>query len=295
MAPVRLSAPRAGRLCSFHGTAGSRPRSRLQRKYRGLIVFLAALGAGLGCAGSPPPRPVDPAETYARVTGAGDHDPAPAGAWLARGRIQWEVEGYRGRGRLRFLSSGGRVRVDLQPAGAFGLGPGNATLWADSTGMVWHEGGEGGPDSADATESRLFTPILGETATARELDLLVFGLGRLSKRWPGSPSEAAVEGDETRFTMPLADGIVEQIWIQGEPPVLVRLEQRDPAGNLRLRATFDRYQAANGLPVARLLRLEAPRQGDHLRVDWDEVAPADAATLEALERPALGAQSAPAP
>jgi hypothetical protein len=225
---------------------------------------------------------------------ADDHDPTPGGAWLARGRIQWEVEGYRGRGRLRFLSSAGRVRLDLQPAGAFGLGPGNATLWADSTGMVWHEGGEGGPNPT-ATESRLFTPVLGEAATARELDLMVFGLGRLSQRWLGSPSEAAVEGDETRFTMPLPDGIVERIWIRGEPPVLVRLEQHDPAGKLRLRATFDRHQAANGLLVARLLRLEAPRQGDHLRVDWDEVAPADAASLEALDRPALGTQSAPAP
>ncbi len=262
-------------------------------KLRGLIPLLAAVAVGLGCAGSPPPRPVDPAATFAHVVRGDRHDPTREGAWLARGRIQWEVEGYRGRGRLRFLSSAGRVRVDLQPAGAFGLGPGNATLWADSAGMVWREGGA--DPGEDATESRLFTPILGETATARELDLLVFGLGRLPERWPSPPGQATVDGDETRFTAVLADGVVEEVWIQGEPPVLVRLEQRDPEGKLRFRAMFDRHEEANGLRVARVLRLEAPRQGDRLRVDWDEVAPADPGTLEALARPAPGAGSAPVP
>jgi len=248
---------------------------------------------GLGCAGSPPPRPLDPAAAYARVAHAGDPDPAHA--WLARGRIQWEVEGYRGRGRLRFLSSGGRVRVDLQPTGVFGLGPGNATLWADSAGMVWREAGEGGSGAADAAGSRLFTPILGEGATARELDLLVFGLGRLAERWPDPPGKASADGDETRFTALLPEGVSEEAWIEGEPPVLVRLEQRNPAGKLRFRATFDRHEERNGLRMARVLRLEAPRQGDRLRVDWDEVGPADAAALGELDRPASDSGSAPVP
>jgi hypothetical protein len=257
-----------------------------------ILGLVLGLLLGLGCAGSPPPRPVDPAATLARAIEAEEADRGQEAAWLARGRIQWEVEGYRGRGRLRFLSSAGRVRVDLQPSGAFGLGPGSATLWADSADMVWREGGS---EPGDAAESRLFTPILGESATARELDLLVFGLGRLPDRWPNPPREALVDGDEVRLTAVLADGVEEEIWIRGEPPVLVRLEQRDQKGNLRFRATFDRHQAANGLRVARLLRLEAPRQGDRLRVDWDEVAPADAASLEGLTRPEAGGESGPVP
>jgi hypothetical protein len=236
-----------------------------------------------GCA----PRvsvPVDPAAfadlAVAPASARGDS----VRSLLATGKIEAELDGRRGNGRLRVIYlAPHRLRADIELSGVFGLFGARSVLWAGDEGLWWQEGAEPPhPEEADA----LFSPVLGYPAGVRDLEALIFGLPALWRRWPDEP-EVREEDGGYALTARLADGSVETARVEGDPPVLRRLERRDPDGRVRMEARFDRHQMVAGMQVAGRIELKAPRDGNRLRIEWKSLEPGWAGAAAALAWPDL--------
>jgi hypothetical protein len=230
-----------------------------------VLAVTQVLGLTLGCA---PPTPVDPAAfAEVAVAPAGRRLDALAG-WLAAGRVEAELDGRRGMGRLRMLRLGPRrVRADLELSGAFGLLGSRSILWADGARILWQEGAEP-PVRVDADE--LFSPVLGGPAGGSDLELLLFGLPVLWGRWPtGVTVERKGESHTLRAT--LAGGATEEAVVAGDPLVLRRLERRDGTGRVVMVARFDRHRTVGGLEAATRIEVRSPSSGNRLRIDWSRV------------------------
>jgi hypothetical protein len=254
-----LRALGAGRSRRLHGAKGTLPAVG-GRIGAGFVLFLLA-----GCAGELP-RPADPAAATTSILELGAA--LPSAGWTGRGKIDWLIDGRRGHGRVRMLlADSERVRVDIEPRGAFGLGGGRATLWADGTQVLWAEGNEP-PRLVDA--DAIFAPILGGRATGTDLALLLLGLARLGARWPPPPWQVA-PGEEPALVATLAEGAAERAMIAGPPLVLTSLERRDSKGKLQFRARFSDFELTQEAKLARQLDLEAPGQGNKLQVQWEAI------------------------
>lgn len=250
-----------------------------------VLAIAAALHAWIvpGCA----PRvsvPVDPGAFATAAVAPAAARAESLGSWVATGKIEAQLDGRRGRGRLRvvFLAPH-RLRADFEFSGVFGLFGARSVLWAGDEGLWWQEGARPpAPVDADA----LFAPVLGYPAGVRELEFLLFGLPALWKRWPELP-QIREEDDGYALTARLADGSIELAQVAGHPPVLRRLERRDPEGRVTMVARFDRHRVVAGLPVALRIEVRAPRGGNRLRIDWRDFEPEWAGAAAALAWPSL--------
>jgi hypothetical protein len=224
------------------------------------LAALLALGAACG-----PPPPVEPDAFVSTALAPAAARADSLESFLASGRVEAEVGGRRGRGRLRVVAvAPHRLRVDLELSGAFGLFGARAVLWAGPEGMVWQEGNEPPrPVEADA----LFAPVLGRGVGVRDLELILFGLAALRDRWPGAP---AVRRDGRVYALEagLPGGETERAAVGGDPPVLRRLTRRSADGKVVMAARFDRHRGVGGLPVAARIEVRAPVEGNWLRIDW---------------------------
>jgi hypothetical protein len=174
------------------------------------------------------------------------------------------------------LADSERVRVDIEPRGAFGLWGGRATLWADRAQVLWAEGNDP-PRLVDA--DAIFAPILGGRATGNDLALLLLGLARLGARWP-PPPWAVAPGEEPALVASLPDGAAERAMIAGPPLVLTSLERRDSKGKLQFRARFSDFEPSQAAKLARQLDLEAPGQGNKIQVKWEGIERAEVTGAE---------------
>ena len=250
----------AGRQRRPHATQGILPAIRGRIGAEFVLLFLLA-----GCGGGMP-RPTDPAALTPGILELGVA--LPSAGWTGRGKIDWLIDGRRGHGRVRMLlADSERVRVDIEPRGALGLGGGRATLWADRDQVLWAEGNEP-PRLVDA--DAIFAPILGGRATGSDLALLLLGLSRLGARWPPPPWEV-VPGEEPALVATLPEGAAERAMIAGPPLVLTQLERRDSKGKLQFRARFSDFEPAAEAQLAHQLDLEAPGQGNKIQVKWEGI------------------------
>jgi len=236
----------------------------LRCRWSELAIFVLGLAVG-GCGGGLP-RAADPGAATPGIVELGAA--LPSSGWTARGDIDWLVDGRRGHGRVRMLlADSERVRVDIQPRGALGLGGGHAVLWVDREQVLWQEGSEP-PRAVDA--DAIFAPILGGRATGADLQLLLLGVARLPARWPAPPWEVASGGDPGLMAN-LPDGASERATIAGPPLVLTRLERRDRDGEVQFRARFSDFAPVLQVEVARQLDLEAPGQDNKLQIQWQTI------------------------
>jgi hypothetical protein len=171
----------------------------------------------------------------------------------------------------------------MEFSGVFGLFGARSVLWAGEGELVWQEGADPPyPVDADA----LFSPVLGQPAGISELELLLFGLPVLWKRWPAG-AEVRREGEGYRLAAHLADGASEFAWVAGDPPVLRELERRDGEGRVTMEARFDRHKTVQGFCVPGRVRIRAPDRGNRLRIDWERIEPDWPGAPDALVWPQL--------
>jgi hypothetical protein len=93
----------------------------------------------------------------------------------------------------------------------------------------------------------------------------------LGARWPPPPWTVAPESSELNLEAIFPDGSMEEAHVTGDPLVMKRLIRRNPGGKVLFRARFDHFRAVDATPVAGRVDLEAPGEGNTLRVDWDQV------------------------
>ncbi|MGD8394371.1 MAG: hypothetical protein PVF43_02720 [Candidatus Eiseniibacteriota bacterium] len=255
-----------------------------------LVVVLALLAPACGR----PPR-VDPDAFLA------DHLAPQVALWrqlgslTAYGELELETGGRRVAGRVRALAvRPGRLRIDAELPGFFGLLGGTATLWADHQGVRWTTSSE--PELYDATADPVFGELLGVVPTARDLEVLLFGLP--AWWWPAGRFEETSSGEHNpkqewelrghpaagvgRLRWP--SGRYEVGWIGEQPPVLEVLERGD-AGGTRVMVSFDAYRTVDALRLPGRLRVRAPNSGDRLEIRWRRFQADAPGAAERLEWP----------
>ncbi len=233
-----------------------------------LLLLLAALACR-------PPPPVDPVDFQDRVLRPAVGNWRGLESLMAFGEIELEADGKRFAGRLRALYvAPGRIRLDAELPGFFGLLGGTGTLWAGPDGIWWRSGTEAGLHAG--LEDPIFGPMLGRPPTAHDLEVMLFALPAWwppvdeSADDPADPRQVmSLQGDpgagEMRLEWP--DGTSERGQVSGRPPVLRTLTRIDSAGT-QLTLQFDAYQEVAELALPGRLILRSPRTGGHLRLRW---------------------------
>ena len=230
------------------------------------LAALAAAGLLLAARCAAPP-PVDPAAFLSATAAPGEARVDSLRTWLASGRMDADIDGRRGLGRMRLLySRPERVRADIELGGAFGLLGSRAVLWVDEEAAFWQEGA-GEPVRVAADE--VLAPVLGGEVGVRDLEVLLFGLARLRARWPaGTEVEVRGDGNDGVVIAFLPGGQIEEAIVSGDPPALRRLERRDAGGRTILVARFDRLHEVEGVLVPARVELKAPAAGNRLLLEW---------------------------
>lgn len=214
-----------------------------------------------------PPPPVDPSAFFSVVGAPGEARVDSLRTWLASGRLDADIDGRRGLGRMRLLyARPERVRADIELGGAFGLLGSRAILWVDEESAFWQEGAS---DPVRVTADEILAPVLGGAVGVRDLEVLLFGLARLRTRWPaGTEIGVRADGSDAVVSALLPGGTSEEATVSGRPPALRRLERRDAAGRTVLVARFDRMKDVNGVIAPARVELKAPVAGNRVLLEW---------------------------
>jgi hypothetical protein len=230
-------------------------------------IAAAAIAALLLVPRCAPPPPIDAAAFFSSALLPGETRVDSLASWLVSGRIDVQIDGRRGAGRMRVIyARPERVRADLELGGAFGLLGSRAVFWVDANEAYWQEGA-GAPVRVTADE--ILAPVLGGQVGVLDLEVLLFGLARLRARWPAdSVIEVRGRGGEDVVTALFPGGVREEATVSGNPRALRRLERRDPEGKTIFVARFDRIRGVEGVLAAARLELRAPVAGNWLRIDW---------------------------
>ena len=237
------------------------------RAVAGLRRAALAVAAILATARCAPAPPVDPSAFFSAAAEPGEARIDSLRTWMASGRMDADIDGRRGLGRMRVLyARPERVRADIELGGAFGLLGSRAILWVDAEAAYWQEGAN---EPVRVAADEILAPVLGGAVGVRDLELLLFGLARLRARWPaGTRIEVRADGGDVMVRALLPGGMIEEATVSGRPPALRRLERRDAGGRTVLVARFDRMREIGGVLAPARVELKAPVAGNRLLLEW---------------------------
>lgn len=249
---------------------------------RRAIAVLATVVALAGCAARPAPAPPAPRGPLPglpalRAADAARRDAVRAlRAWARLAYVSPE-ESRRAR-QLLIAARPDRLRLEIfSPFGAvFVLAAADGSLAAyDREASVVYRG------AASAANLQRYTQV--ELPVPRAVELLL----ATPPLDPTAPATLGADGDLVVVRQTPPDGGARLTWFsaQLEP---VRYEERDAAGAVRFRATYERYEDVDGIRLPLVVRFELPPSAQRIEVTLSDVElnPPLAGTAFALQTPA---------